>query len=76
MKTYVGVDVQIHILLTSVLVGDKWSASRTVGFTPGERAHGTHWIGGCVNTRAGLNNMEKILDRNGARNLIPHSSSS
>jgi hypothetical protein len=33
-----GVDVQIHIFLTSALVGDEWSASRSGRFTPG-----THW---------------------------------
>jgi hypothetical protein len=27
MKTYGGVDVQIHIFLTSALVGGEWSAS-------------------------------------------------
>jgi hypothetical protein len=36
-----------------------------VSFTPrplypcGERASGTHWIGGCVDPRAGLDNVEK-----------------
>jgi hypothetical protein len=28
MKTYGGVDVQIHVFLTSALVGGEWSASR------------------------------------------------
>jgi hypothetical protein len=50
MKAYGGVDVQIHIFLTSALAGGEWSASRTgrftPRFTPGERAPGTHWIGG------------------------------
>jgi hypothetical protein len=36
MKTYGGVDVQIHIFLTLALVGGEWSASRP----------GTNWIGG------------------------------
>jgi hypothetical protein len=30
-----------------------------VAFTPGERAPGTHCIGGCVGPRAGLDNVEK-----------------
>jgi hypothetical protein len=28
-------------------------------FTPGEIAPGTHWIGGCVSPRAGLDALEK-----------------
>jgi hypothetical protein len=59
MKSYGRVDVWIHIFLTSALVGGEWSASRPGRFTPGERALGTHWIGGCVGPRAGLDNMEK-----------------
>jgi hypothetical protein len=35
------------------------SASRPGRFTPGERAAGIHWIGGWVDPRAGLNDMEK-----------------
>jgi hypothetical protein len=59
MKAYGGVDVQIHIFLTSVLVGGEWTASRPGRFTPEERAPGTHWIGGWVNPRAGLDDSEK-----------------
>jgi hypothetical protein len=36
-KAYAGVDVKIHIFLTSALVGDELSASRPDLFTPGER---------------------------------------
>jgi hypothetical protein len=36
MKTYGGVDVQIHIFLTSALVGGEWSASLRCRFTPGK----------------------------------------
>jgi hypothetical protein len=43
MKTYGGVDVWIHIFLTSALVGE-WSASRPSRFTPVERAFVAHWI--------------------------------
>jgi hypothetical protein len=42
MKAYRGVDVLSHIFLTSALVGDEWSASRSGSFTPGEKAPGTH----------------------------------
>jgi hypothetical protein len=54
MKAYGGVDVYIHIFLTSVIVGGEWSASRPGRFTPG-----TRWIGGCVGPRAGLDDVEK-----------------
>jgi hypothetical protein len=55
MKAYGGVDVYIHIFLTSALVGGEWSASRLGRFTPGERAPGTHWVG----LREGLDDVEK-----------------
>jgi hypothetical protein len=59
MKTYGGVDVQIHIFLTSALAGGVWSASRPGRFTAEERAPGTHWTGGWVDPRAGLNDVVK-----------------
>jgi hypothetical protein len=40
-------------------VGGEWSASRPSRFTPGERAPGTHWIGGWVDPRAGLEDVEE-----------------
>jgi hypothetical protein len=58
MKAYGGMDIWIHIFFTSVLVGE-WSASRPDRFTPGERAPDTHWIGGWVDPRAGLDDVEK-----------------
>jgi hypothetical protein len=51
---YGGVHVWIHIFLTSALVGGEWSATRHCRFTPG-----THFIGGWVDPRAGLDDMEK-----------------
>jgi hypothetical protein len=45
--------------LTSALDGDEWSASRPGCYTPGEVAPNTHWIGGWVGPRAGLNAVEK-----------------
>jgi hypothetical protein len=48
MEAYGGVDVWIHISLTSALVCGEWSVSCLGHFTRGERAPGTHWIGGWV----------------------------
>jgi hypothetical protein len=60
MKACVGCKYRyVHIFLTSALVGGEWSVSRPVRFTPGERAHGTPWIGGWVGPRAGLDDVEK-----------------
>jgi hypothetical protein len=42
-----------------MLVVGEWSASRHGRFTPGERAPRTHWIGGWVDSRAGLDDVEK-----------------
>jgi hypothetical protein len=60
MKVHGGVDVQIHIFLTSALVEGERSASRPGRFTPG-----THWMGGWVDLRAGLDDAKKILDPTG-----------
>jgi hypothetical protein len=59
MKAYGGVDVQTHIFFISALAGGEWSASRPDRFTPGKRAPSTHWIGGWVDPRAGLDDLEK-----------------
>jgi hypothetical protein len=59
MKTYGGVDVYIHVFLTSALVGGEWSASRPGHF---------NCIGGWVGHRAGLDDMEKILDPTSTQN--------
>jgi hypothetical protein len=37
----------------------EWSTSRPGHFTPWERAPGTHWIGGGVDTKTGLDVVEK-----------------
>jgi hypothetical protein len=54
MKAFGGVDVEIYVFLTSVLVGNERSASRTCPFTLG-----THWIGDFVDPRACLDGIEK-----------------
>jgi hypothetical protein len=59
MKTYGGVDVYIHVFMTSALVGGGWSASRPGSFATGETAPGVHCIGGWVGPRAGLEDVEK-----------------
>jgi hypothetical protein len=56
VKVYEEVDVQIHIFLTSPLVGGEWSASRPGSFTPGKWGPGTDWM----DPRAGLDDVKKI----------------
>jgi hypothetical protein len=46
------------VLSSAVAVGE-WSASRPGLFTTGERAPGTHWIGGWVDPRTGPDDLEK-----------------
>jgi hypothetical protein len=53
------VDVYIHIFLTSALFGCEWSASCPDRFTQEESAPSTHWIGGWVDPRACLDDVEK-----------------
>jgi hypothetical protein len=45
--------------LTSALGEVEWSDSRPGRFTRGERTSGAHWIGGWVDPRAGLDEVEK-----------------
>jgi hypothetical protein len=59
MKAYGGVNVYIHLFLISALARGEWSASRPGRFIPEERAPCTHWIGGLVDPRAGLDDVEK-----------------
>jgi hypothetical protein len=54
MTTYGGVNVLIHVLLTLAPLAGEWSASVSGRFIPG-----THWIGGWVVPRAGLDDVEK-----------------
>jgi hypothetical protein len=48
-------------LLTSALDGGEWLSSRPGRFTSGEIAPGTHWIGGWVGPRAGLDTVDPAL---------------
>jgi hypothetical protein len=54
MKTYWEVDVEADVFLISALVEHQWSASHPCRFN-----HGTHWIRGWVDSRTGLDDMEK-----------------
>jgi hypothetical protein len=45
IKTYVGMEVQLHVFLISVLDAGEWSSSRFSGFTPWNTAPDTHCIG-------------------------------
>jgi hypothetical protein len=42
------------------LVGGEWPTSCPDCFTPGEKALSTHWIGGWLGPRTGLEGTEKI----------------
>jgi len=59
MKMYWGVDVQLQASLAFTLDGGEWSASHSGHFTPRGRAHSTHWIGGWIGLRAGLDTVAK-----------------
>jgi hypothetical protein len=45
--------------LTKTVAGGEWLASRPGRLIPGETALGTHWIGGWVDPRADLDDVEK-----------------
>jgi hypothetical protein len=62
--------------LTSALVEVEWSASLPGRFTPRERAPGNHRMGGWVDPRADLDDVEeKILDPTVTQTATPRSSS-
>jgi hypothetical protein len=60
MQAYGGVDVWIHLILISTLDGGEWLDSCLCRYISGLRSPGTHWIGGWVDPRAGLNDTEKL----------------
>jgi hypothetical protein len=59
MEAYWGVEIYLHAFLTSALDGGEWSASRPGRFTRRERAPGTHWKGGWMGPRTGLDAVVK-----------------
>jgi len=48
------VEIYLHAFLPSAPEGGEWSASR-----PGRCSPGTHWTGGCVGPRTGLDAVAK-----------------
>jgi hypothetical protein len=58
-----GEEYSFYSFITLALDGGEWSASYPAAFIPGERTPGTHWAGGCMGPRAGLDTeaRRKIL---------------
>jgi hypothetical protein len=54
MQMYVEEYVYLHVFLMSALDGREWSAS-----LPSHFIHITHWIGGWVDPRAGMDAVER-----------------
>jgi hypothetical protein len=78
MKAYGGVGVEIHIFLTSALVGGEWSTSRPGRFIPGEESPGIHPLDrrlGGSQSRSGRRGKEKILGPTGTGTPTSWSSS-
>jgi hypothetical protein len=61
--------------LTSALDGGEWSGSRSYRSTPRERSSGTHWIGGRVEARDGLDAVVKRKIPSSCRDSNSRSSS-
>jgi hypothetical protein len=59
VKTYGGSGGISQPLLTSAVHVGEWLASRCECFAPEQIVTGTHWIGGWVGHRSGLDAMEK-----------------
>jgi hypothetical protein len=70
MKAYGGVDVQSHISGLRYLLEVSGQLHSLAAYPQG-RSPSTHWMGGWVGPRAGLGDMEKILDPTGTQTLIP-----
>jgi hypothetical protein len=75
IETYWGNGGIAHAFFTSALDGGKWSASRSGRFTTRERAPSTHWIGGWVGSKAGLEAVVKRKIPSPCRDSKPRLSS-
>jgi len=64
-------EAHLHAFLTPVSDLGKWSASRPDRFIPGESAPGTHWIGGLVSPRGGLDAVGRREDPCSCRESNP-----
>jgi hypothetical protein len=71
MKVHWGVEVYLHAVLTSALDGSEWSVSHAGRLTSTERSAGTHWIGGWVGPRVGLDAVVKRKIPSPSRTRIP-----
>jgi hypothetical protein len=59
METFVGVEVELYVFLTSAPDGGERSALRPTHITPRKKAPRTHCIGDWVGPSGGLHAMEK-----------------
>jgi hypothetical protein len=59
MKTFGGVDAQTHIFLTLALLGGECSTAHPRCIISMEEVPSTHWRGGWVDSRAGLDDGVK-----------------
>jgi hypothetical protein len=62
MKVHRSVDKigKIINFPTAAFDGDEWSATCSGHLLPGKESADTHWTGGCVGLRVGLDMMRKI----------------
>jgi hypothetical protein len=65
------VEVLLHAFLTSALDGGEWLASCSGHFTPREKAHDAHWIGGWLGPRTVLDAVVKIKIPSSRRESSP-----
>jgi hypothetical protein len=59
MKAYGGMAVEVHIFLTSELLGASGQLHSSAALPPGKGPPCSHWIGDWVDPRAGLVDVEE-----------------